>query len=86
MPIFGNRHHQKACLLTNARIIVPSGALTAVVRQLLPVKQGLKETRRVLLLNVRIIFPSSALTATVSQAEIVLQQRQSTGRENNSHI
>jgi hypothetical protein len=49
------------------RIIFPSGALTAVVRQLLPAKQWLKETRRVLLLNVRMIVPSGALTAVVRQ-------------------
>jgi hypothetical protein len=72
----------------------------AVVRQLLPVKQWLKETRRVLLLNVRIIVPSGTLTAVVRQLlpvkqwlketrgvlAIVLQQPQSTRRDNNSHI
>jgi hypothetical protein len=34
-------------LLPNVRILVPSSALTAVVRQLLPAKQWLTETRRV---------------------------------------
>jgi hypothetical protein len=59
----------------------PVECSAAVVRQLLPVKQWLKETRRVLLLNATeqsfshlTVKPVEFLSITVSQAAIVLQQ------------